>query len=189
MARPLSEAKREAILNAATKLVATQGVGAPTAAIAREARIAEGTLFTYFANKDELLGQLYLALKTDLASAVLKDYPAAGSIRARFQHVWNSFVDWGADTPAKRKAIRQLAVSDRVTDEIRRRGALAFADISAMLEQSRTDGVLKQHSQIFVGTVMEALTEAMLDLIAREPHRREHYKQAGFEVLWHGLAN
>lgn len=189
MARPLSEAKREAILNAAIKLVAAQGTGAPTAAIAREAGLAEGTLFTYFANKDELLGQLYLDLKSDLAGRVLKGYPAAGSVSERFRHVWNSFVDWGADFPTKRKTIRQLAVSDRISAETRHRGALAFAEISAMLEQSKSEGVLKQHSQAFVGAVIEAQTEAMLDLIAREPDKREYYKQAGFEVLWHGLAN
>jgi len=189
MARPLSEAKREAILAAAVKLVAAQGLGAPTAAIAREAGLAEGTLFTYFASKDELLGQIYLVLKADLAGTVLKSYPATGSIRERFRHVWNGFVDWGADSPAKRKALRQLGVSDRITAETRRQAALAFAEISAMLEQSRAEGVLKQHSQAFVGAVIEAQTDAMLDLIAREPDSREHYKQAGFEVLWHGLAN
>ena len=42
MARPLSEAKREAILEAACKLVAEHGTGAPTAKIAREARLTSG---------------------------------------------------------------------------------------------------------------------------------------------------
>jgi AcrR family transcriptional regulator len=55
MARPLSEDKRTAILEAATEVVATLGLSAPTAKIAKGAGVAEGTLFTYFANKDELL--------------------------------------------------------------------------------------------------------------------------------------
>ncbi len=188
MARPLSEAKRDAILNAATRLVAAHGTGAPTAAIAREAGFAEGTLFTYFATKDELLAELYIFLKAELAAALLKGYPAAGNVRERFQHVCNRFIDWGLDAPAMRKALRQLTVSDRVTAETRRKGALAYAEISAMFEQSRSEGVLKPHSQAFVGVVIEAQTDAMVDLIAREPDMREHYKQAGFDVLWHGLA-
>jgi len=189
MARPLSEAKRDAILASAIKLVAAQGLSAPTSGIARDAGLAEGTLFTYFASKDELLNQLYLELKADLGVAVLKAYPAAGSVRERFEHVWNAFVDWGADHPAKRRAIRQLGVSDRVTPESRRRGGAAFGEIGAMLEQSQAEGVLKPHSQAFIGAVLEALTDAMLDLIAREPERREHYKKAGFDVLWHGITN
>ena len=46
MARPLSEAKRDAILAAAAQLVAAQGVGASTAQIAKAAKVAEGTVFT-----------------------------------------------------------------------------------------------------------------------------------------------
>ena len=62
MARPRSEDKRDAILTAASELVATQGLGAATAKIAKQAGVAEGTLFIYFANKDDLLNQLYLEI-------------------------------------------------------------------------------------------------------------------------------
>ena len=50
MARPRSEDKRTAILEAATEVVAELGIGAPTAKVAKGAGVAEGTLFTYFAN-------------------------------------------------------------------------------------------------------------------------------------------
>ena len=46
MARPLSEDKRTAIIEAATEAVAVLGVSSPTAKIARGAGVAEGTLFT-----------------------------------------------------------------------------------------------------------------------------------------------
>ena len=38
--------------------IAEVGLGAPTAKIARRAGVAAGTLFTYFANKEELLNEL-----------------------------------------------------------------------------------------------------------------------------------
>ena len=72
MARPLSEDKRTAILEAATELVAMFGVTRqPTAKIAKEKGVAEGTLFTYFANKERLLNRLYQELKTDLRDAIV----------------------------------------------------------------------------------------------------------------------
>lgn len=58
MARPLSEDKRDAILASAAELVAALGTSAPTAKIARGAGVAEGTLFTYFPDKDALLAAL-----------------------------------------------------------------------------------------------------------------------------------
>ena len=58
MARPKSPEKREAILNAAAEEIANSGLGVATAKIARRASIAEGTLFTYFPTKDDLLNAL-----------------------------------------------------------------------------------------------------------------------------------
>ena len=70
MARPLSEAKRDAILAAAAQLVAAQGVGASTAQIAKAAKVAEGTVFTYFETKDALLNALFVRLEERLVGPV-----------------------------------------------------------------------------------------------------------------------
>jgi AcrR family transcriptional regulator len=48
MARPLSDAKRNAILATATSAIAASGLAASTKAIARDAGVGEGTLFVYF---------------------------------------------------------------------------------------------------------------------------------------------
>src|ERR1700691_6252763 len=117
MARPLSEEKRTAILEATAEVVAMLGVSAPTAKIAKSAGVAEGTLFTYFANKDELLNRLYLELKIDLRNAMMTGYPAGKSLFDRSHHVWNRYIGWGSTHPLKRRAVRQLAVSDRITEE------------------------------------------------------------------------
>ncbi len=62
MARPKSEDKKQALLEAATAAFAQSGIAASTALIARNAGVAEGTLFRYFATKDDLLNALYLGL-------------------------------------------------------------------------------------------------------------------------------
>ncbi len=188
MARPLSEEKREAILGSAAALVATMGTAAPTAKIAKTAGLAEGTLFTYFASKDALLNQLYLEIKAGLGEAMLDSYPSDGSVEARSRHVWDRLIDWGAAHPMKRKAMRQLSVSDRITEDTRRRGAAAFREISAMLEQSLADDALKDQAPVFIGAILEALAETTLEFIARNPKDHEQYKQAGFEAFWNGVA-
>jgi len=179
MARPLSEEKRDAILASATTLVATLGTGAATAKIARDAGLSEGTLFNYFANKDELLNQLYLEMTS---------YPSQASLRERSRHVWNNFIDWGAEHPMKRKAMRQLSVSERVTEQSRQQGNAAFGDINEMIEESLVDGALKGCSMTFAGGIFEALAETTLEFIARDPGRREHYKQSGFAFFWNGIS-
>lgn len=188
MARPLSEEKRDAILTSAAEVVAAQGVSAPTAGIAKGAGVAEGTLFTYFTTKDALLNQLYLALKDELRAALVRGYPSRGAPRDRWRHVWDSYVDWGAANPAKRKAMRQLTVSDRISPRSREIGGRGFDEVAALMEESLASGVMKTLPPDFGQAVMESLAEMTLEFMAREPGERERYKQAGFEAFWNAVS-
>ncbi len=98
MARPLkAKTSGRRFLAAATEAVAGLGVmQAPTAKIAKGAGVAEGTLFTYFATKDELLNGLYLELKMDLRDAVITGYPAGKSLFDRSRHFWDRYIGWGS---------------------------------------------------------------------------------------------
>ena len=184
MARPLSPEKRNAIIEAATAVVGAEGIGAPTAKIARKAGVTEGTLFTYFASKDVLLNELYVALKAELGRAMERGYPAAKGVKARNRHVWNRYIGWGSADPLKHRALQQLAVADRVTDESRAVGRQCLGCLrDALLEAAENGGL----SPDFAGAVMGAVADTTLDFIAREPARARHYTRVGFETLWRAL--
>jgi AcrR family transcriptional regulator len=184
MARPLSEDKRDAILASAAELVATLGTSAPTAKIAKGAGVAEGTLFTYFPDKDALLAALFLDIEGELAKKMLGDIPEGASPRERFRHFWDRFIDWGAAHPARRKALKQLKVSDRIGEECRRGGERLFAEFRAALEEALGDG----QSPEYVGAVLGALAETTLEFIAREPGRHYYHRARGFETFWKAIA-
>jgi len=77
VARPRSEDKRNAILDAATHVFAERGLtAAPTSEISKQAVVAEGTLFTYFKTKDDLINALYREIKLELADAMMSGFPA-----------------------------------------------------------------------------------------------------------------
>ncbi len=95
MPRPKTGDKRAAILRAATKTIAEDGIGASTARVVRAAAVAEGSPFRYFPDKDKLLNELYRELKLDMRSAMIAGFPVTGSLRKRVQHVWNAYVSWG----------------------------------------------------------------------------------------------
>ena len=184
MARPLSEEKRTAILEATAEVVAMLGVSAPTAKIAKEAGVAEGTLFTYFANKDELLNQLYLELKTDLRDAMMTGYPAGKSLVDRNRHVWDRFIGWGSAHPLKRRAMRQLAVSDRITEECKKLVGDAFGQVNDMMRECAAGGAMRPHAPSFVSAIMSAIADTTMDFIAREPAQAKRYTKAGFDAFW-----
>ncbi len=188
MARPLSEDKRTAILEAATDLVALLGVSAPTAKIAKGAGVAEGTLFTYFANKDELLNQLYLELKMDIRDAMIAGYPSGESLRDRMRHVWVRYVGWGSAHPLKRRAVRQLAVSDRITEETKKLLGDAFGEVNDMMRECASGGAMRHQPPSFVSAIMSAIADTTMDFIVREPAHAKRYTKAGFDAFWNAVA-
>jgi AcrR family transcriptional regulator len=188
MARPRSEDKRAAILEAATEAVAALGVSAPTAQIAKGAGVAEGTLFTYFANKDELLSQLYLELKTDLGYAIMAGFPSGGSLIDRCRHFWDRYIGWGSANPLKRRAMRQLAVSDRITEETRKLAGNAFGEVSDMMHECAAGGAMRRQPPAFVSAIMSAIADTTMEFIAREPAQAKRYTKAGFDAFWKAVA-
>jgi AcrR family transcriptional regulator len=87
MARPRSDEKRSAITSAAIRVIASQGPGAATATIAKEAEVSNCSLFTYFETKADLFNQLYIELKTEMASAAADELPTEGDIREQMLHL------------------------------------------------------------------------------------------------------
>src|SRR5277367_3705259 len=115
MARPRSEDKRNALMAAATRVIVTHGLSAPTALIAQEAGVANGSLFTYFETKADLFNQLYRELKAEMAGATLKGVPARVELRDQLFQVWSNWMDWAVSNREKRRALAQLGVSDEIT--------------------------------------------------------------------------
>jgi AcrR family transcriptional regulator len=189
MARPKSEDKQKAILNAAVLEIAEHGVSAPTARIAKIAGVAEGSLFTYFCNKDELLNHLYLHLKEELRESMMSDYPKAESVKNRVQHAWDKYVEWGVANPLKRIVLAKLGMSHRVSEQSKALGMEAFADITTMIQDSIATGLLRNYPSTFVCAIMASLADTTMDFIIGEPDKTGYYKNAGFEAFWNAIVN
>ena len=89
---------------AAARVIAAQGLGAPTATIAKEAGVSNGSLFTYFDTKADLFNQLYLELKTEMAAAALGGLPAGADVRGQCSHMWSGWLRWATHTRQARDA-------------------------------------------------------------------------------------
>ena len=188
MPRPRSEDKRKSILQAATRVIVTQGLSAPTMGIAKEAGIANGSLFTYFETKSELFNQLYLELKQEMASVAMSDFPKEGELREQFFHIWRNWGDWAVRFPEKRKALAQLTVSDEIKPETRAAGHKVMAGIAELLESVRRAGSMRKVPMSFVAALTNSIADATMDQMIEDPsHAKTHCKN-GVEALWRMLA-
>ncbi|HEY4225456.1 MAG TPA: TetR/AcrR family transcriptional regulator [Pseudolysinimonas sp.] len=188
MARPRSDERRTAILSAATRIIAAQGLTAATATIAREAGVSNGSLFLYFDTKSTLVNELYLALKIEMAAAALDGIPVDAGIRTKSLHMWDHWLDWAIAHPQKRRALAQLDVSEDVTADSHRSASSAMSGIAELLDQSRREGALRDAPLSFVVTLLTAIAEATIDSIIREPGQAAAHRIDGFDALWRVLA-
>jgi AcrR family transcriptional regulator len=188
MPRPKTGDKRAAILRAATQTIAKEGVGASTASIAKAASVAEGSLFRYFSDKDKLLNELYRELKLDMRGAMIAGFPVTGSLRKRLQHIWNAYVTWGMESPAKRKAMMHLTASERITDQSRQEGQAGFEDATKAMRQFVVQGKLSGLPPAFASDILLAMAETTMASMAANPGEAECYRSAGFEAFWSAAA-
>lgn len=184
MAKPRSEDKRNAILTAATEVFADRGLSAPTSAISRSAGVAEGTLFTYFKTKDELLNALYREIKLELADAMMSGFPRRGSVRQRFNHVWDRYVEWGLAKPSQYKALQQITLWTGLTEDSKLAGVAPFMEIEKTAEAAVAQHIFINRPLEFIAATMNALAETTIQFMRRSPKQAAMYRTAGFQMLW-----
>jgi AcrR family transcriptional regulator len=189
VARPKSEDKRNAILEAAMRLFAERGLAAaPTSEISNWAGVAEGTLFTYFRTKDDLINSLYREIKLELADAMMSDFPRKKNVRTRLRHVWGRYVKWGIANPKQRKVLAQLQVSEILTKESRDAGSAPFVEFQGMIRDAIEQRLFRNDLPVeLISKSLAALVEATIDLIASNPSKAKHYRESGFQMFWSGV--
>lgn len=188
MARPKSDEKRSAILNAAVQVIAAQGLSAPTAAIAKEAGVSNGALFTYFETKVDLYNQLYIALKQQMAEVAVVGPSSEAAERAQLAQVWSGWVRWALKHEQERRALAHLDVSGDVTTESRQIASAPYADVQMLLDRSRKNGPMRDVPLMFVAAVVMSLVDATIGYIRQDPVESDRYTAVGFDALWRAIS-
>lgn len=184
MSRLKSDDKRSAILAAATRLIVTQGLSAPTMGIAKQAGIPNGSLFTYFPTKADLFNQLYLELKTQMAAAAVKDVQEGEFSREHFFQVWRNWTNWAVAFPEKRKALTQLNVSDAITPETRAAAHKAMKPLGELLEHCRAAGSMSNVPMSFLTALVNSVADGTMEFMSQDPKNAKKHCKTGFDAVW-----
>ena len=188
MARPRSPDKRDIILKAAGQLFADEGLNAPTVRIAKAAGVAEGSIFTYFASKDELINELYLELKGELRAAVVLP-PDTTDLRECLWKAWHGYVSWGVAHPREHRLLTVLALSGRITEAAQAQALDAFGDVADVLRQAMALGALRQQSPGFVGALMSGMADTTVDFIRHCATDGDLTCRDGFSAFWNAISH
>ena len=148
-AAPRPADKAAALLDAALRLIARAGLHAtPTAAIAREAGVAHGTLFLYFSTKEALFNALYLELLDETKRVTSANHPLTGDHSAdpkeRLWPTWHALARWHLDRPEVFQVMQQLRGSGILTAKTRAAEQRVRAANLRRLRAAIADGSLRK---------------------------------------------
>lgn len=154
--------KRQLILEATLELVTENGFHAtPMSMISKKAKVAAGTIYHHFENKEVLLEALYAESKQkmgramQLASVTGKDY------EADFKSIWISLFIFYAENNQTFKFLEQYAQSPFIRKETKEEQRKHYQPIIDFLGKGMKDGVLKSMNveiltEMVHGTVVSA---------------------------------
>jgi AcrR family transcriptional regulator len=187
MARHRSEDKRKAILDAALRVCAERGIAnAPTSAISKAAGVAEGSLFTYFKTKDELMTELYLELRMEF-NRHLPDFPHGKDARARLKYIWDQYLKLGTAHPEQLKVLAQLRASGTLLKD-NEKPTFVLMELQKALREAVDGGKLHGVPPEYLVLMLRAQAEQSIEYINAHPESAELCREVGFEMVWAGLA-
>lgn len=186
MARPKSDNKRKAILEAAMDLFAERGIThAPTSSISAAAGVAEGTLFTYFKTKDELINQLYRELRREF-DRELVDYPFSADAHTRLRFVWDRYLDLAMRYPKRLRVLQQLRASGRLLKDAEP-PTMAITELLHTTKEAAQQSGIRGASGEFLVLLFRAQAEATVEFIGAHRDLEVESRELGFKLIWRGL--
>lgn len=184
--------KQNQLIEASIDLFAKEGFwNTPTSRIAKHAGVATGTLFNYFESKDVLIDAVYKQIKQEWMQHMMTGYPEAGTLKARVEHIWFRFIDWGVRFPVRYGLMMQLKLSNLVSAEVQQSQEAEMAFAFAMIEQGIQEGLLVPIDPEYLGHIFFAQLEAAVQYATNhqltDMALTRHITQ-GFEIYWNGIS-
>jgi len=182
-------AKKRAIYESTLRLIKKFGFhGTPMSQIAHEAGVATGTIYHYFASKDELIVELHHYIKERIHRAIFNESNNTLPYPERFTDIWMKLVRYYMEHPEVLSFVEQFFSSPYVKD-VYPEGCLGFQDeVSVFLKQ----GILEKHikpldiniiSAAYIGTVSAT---AKRNIHGRFALTEEELKQM-VAIIWNGI--
>lgn len=86
------------------------------------------------------------------------------------------------------KAIRRMALSERITDETRNRVKEMFPELNELCQRSIKPVFQSEEYRTFGDALFLSLAETTIEYACHEPERAVRFVELGFEAMWQALA-
>jgi AcrR family transcriptional regulator len=187
--KPKDDDKLRAIAKATFTLVEQTGLsGLTMAAIAREAGLATGTLYVYFASKEELMVALYEQAKTETAASLMHGDDPRQPYRKRFERMWMNWLEHRLTHYAQMVFMEQYYNSPWFGDESRDLSTRLFKGWVDLIETARAQQILKDvPTPMLINAFGGSVRETANMLRSGTLKRTKAHLAMAFGLCWDGI--
>jgi AcrR family transcriptional regulator len=178
---------RKKILATSLRLFTAQGVDAtPTAQISKEAGLSTGTLFHYFPDKNNLVEQLYLSIKKEMAGVFRANDDETLPTKQRLEQSLRGYILWGMANPEKVRFLEQFYNSPSICDEGKCQACDDFAWLMKLGKTAIHEGLLRDLPCEFYMVMISRILDGILFLSESRSSgmSQEEIIENGIAMLW-----
>jgi len=184
--------KKQQLLDSALTLFVNQGIDATsTASIAKNAGVANGTLFHHFPSKEVLVLALYKDIKQDFAKQTQPFQFDERNLKQQVKLVWEQAIDWAIVNADKQQFCLQVSQYHQLSGQVKTQVlAEAFDFLPRLIQFGQQHKIMANypvelmvdnaHGQ-FISSSMYLANNP--DLVNDTIHR-----EAIFEIFWKALS-
>lgn len=187
--KPRDDKKIEQVFSATLKLVAEMGVaGVTMRQIAKEARIATGTLYIYFKDKVELINALFEDCRTSSVNIYFKGYKEDDPFKTSFRKIWGNIFRHRIDNFDEAVFIEQCYHSPFITESKKEMSLHLLKPFYNLMERGKKEKAIKELDTFLLLIFMVgSITEVIKYTKYSNKKITEDIVENAFGICWDGL--
>ncbi|MDB2385293.1 TetR/AcrR family transcriptional regulator [Polaribacter sp.] len=136
--------KRNALIKATIELVNNNGFHAtPMSKIAKMAKVSPATIYLYFENKQDLVNQTYLEVKTKYTHFVFQDHDIQTSVKTGFELIWKRIANFNNNECEYSFFLNQCNNTPIIDEPSRKEGIKHLQPLLDLWKRGKKEGVIK----------------------------------------------
>ena len=181
--------RREAVLQATLNLVTERGLyDTPMSEIAREARVAAGTIYHYFDSKHKLILDLYSEAKVKMGEALMEKYDGRAPYQTQFAQFWKNLFTFFIKNPTLFMFLEQFDNSPYYNKIAKEESKQLYLPVLDFIKTGIAEGILKDIEVELIANILNGTIAAVAKAHLHGDLSIDSAKlYKSIEISWHGL--
>ncbi len=181
--------KRDDILTATLDLISEEGLQSITfSKIFKRANVGSGTVYNYFKNKEELVGELYLRTIDFFSDAILQDYNRSESVFECFKQLLTNMACFAHDYQKEQGFLENYSHSPFIPEKIRNREIPAMTECILLIQRGMEQGIIRKINPMMCTQMISGMLISIIQgsLLGKYPMNDKEFEQV-IEICWRAI--